>query len=403
MSNRVRAKVKPALLKWARASAGLTHSDAATKANVKLEALLSWESEGEGSDSPTIPQLRKLATAYKRPLAVFYLSEPPTRFMALKDFRRLPGGELPVMPPTVVLDSRVAREHRDAALELAKDAGQDISDFVLRASISDEPDAVAEKIRKSLKISLPLASENRDSTGHKALKYWRTAIENKDVLVLQTDRFPADTVSGYAIYESKLPIVVVSRKNASPRKRLFSLVHEFTHLLLRASGVSDSSIDGDIGKAPEEQRVEVFCNAVAASALLPKEFFLANHLVATHEGTQWSDGDLASIGRDYGVSREVVLRRLLTFGRTTKAFYEETRERYKKEWQEGRIRERQERADGIPRNMANEVFSDLGRRIVWLVLDQYYHDNLTLSDVSGLLGLKTKHIPAIEVMSRRSQ
>lgn len=404
MGNKVHAKVKSSLLIWARESAGLTQEHAAAKADVKLDALSAWEAESKSIVPPTIPQLRRLAAIYKRPLAVLYLQEPPTKFMALKDFRRLPGGALPVMPAEVVLDSRIAREHRESILELMKDAGLTVERFALQASLRDRPEAVAETIRKWLGVSLPLASEHKDATGHKALKYWRTAIESRDVLVLQSNRFSVDVVSGYAIYEDTLPIVVVSRKNASPRKRLFSLLHEFTHLLLRASGVSDASLDGDIEKAPEEQRVEVFCNAVAAATLLPKEPFLSNRLIVEHSGEKWSDNDLSSIGRDYGVSREVVLRRLLTFGQTTRIFYEETLERYRREWHENRARERLERGgEGIPRNMANEVFSDLGRRIVWLVLDRYYHDKLTMSDVSGLLGLKTKHIPALELMSRRSQ
>jgi Zn-dependent peptidase ImmA (M78 family)/DNA-binding XRE family transcriptional regulator len=402
MSNRVRAKVKAALLIWARESAGLTQADAASKADVKLEALASWESE-ESAAGPSIPQLRKLAAIYKRPLAVFYLQEPPTKFMALKDFRRMPGGGLPAMPSAVVLDSRLARERREAALEMMEDAEIEIRDFNFQASITDDPSKVADQIRERLDIKLPLAPEHKDGTGHKALKYWRNAIEALDVLVLQTDRFPADVVSGYAIYERKLPIIVVSRKNASPRKRLFSLLHEFTHLLLRASGISDSSIDGEISKGPEEQRVEVFCNAVAAATLLPAEGFLSHHLVAQHAGQEWTDSELSLIGRDYGVSREVVLRRLLSFGRTSKTFYEAARDRFKNEWLEKKARERLERSEGIPRNMANEVFSDLGRRIVWLVLDRFHHETLTLSDVSGLLGIKTKHIPALEQMSRRSQ
>ena len=47
-----------------------------------------WKAGG-GEAHPSIPQLKKLAGVYKRPLSVFFLPEPPSDFMALRDFRRL--------------------------------------------------------------------------------------------------------------------------------------------------------------------------------------------------------------------------------------------------------------------------------------------------------------------------
>lgn len=403
MTKKVLAKVKPALLVWARESAGLSQADAATKADVKLEALQDWESGLSPEAVPSIPQLRKLAAAYKRPLAVLYLQEPPKTFQALKDFRRLPGGVTPRMPPEVVVEARIARERRESVLALAADAGAKIDEFGLQATLKDDPEALAQRVRDWLGIHLPLDSSHRDGTGHKALKYWRTAIERKDVLVLQTSRFSSEVASGFAIYESLLPITVISRKDAPPRRRLFSLLHEFTHLALRASGVSEISLDTELSKAPEEQRVEVFCNAVAAAALVPATLLLQHSVVRQHGDIQsWGDDELALISRDFGASREAVLRRLLTLGRTSKEFYEDTRERYVQEWHKQREREKNSSKDGIPRNMANEAYGDLGRRYIGLVLDQFYHERLTLSDVAGYLGVKTKHIPVIEQMIRKS-
>ena len=47
-----------------------------------------WES---GRDVPSLAELRKLEEAYKRPLAVFFLTEPPLKFDAQREFRRLAG------------------------------------------------------------------------------------------------------------------------------------------------------------------------------------------------------------------------------------------------------------------------------------------------------------------------
>jgi transcriptional regulator with XRE-family HTH domain len=118
MAKQIKALVKPSVLKWARESLNLPLADAAKKIGVKVPKLAEWESESGGS-SPTIGQLRKAANAYKRPLAVFFLPEPPRDFDALKDFRRLP--ELTRLPatPKLSLEIRRAQMRREIALELA--------------------------------------------------------------------------------------------------------------------------------------------------------------------------------------------------------------------------------------------------------------------------------------------
>ena len=74
MTESIEAIIKPELLIWARKSAGLTLADAAKKAQVSEDKLNEWET---GKSRPSISQLRKLGKVYKRPIAVFYLPEPP--------------------------------------------------------------------------------------------------------------------------------------------------------------------------------------------------------------------------------------------------------------------------------------------------------------------------------------
>ena len=77
MSRSVPAIVQPTLLIWAREKSGLQLDAAATKAGIEAATLREWE-RGEGQ--PSISQLRKLGEVYKRPIAVFFLAEPPRGF-----------------------------------------------------------------------------------------------------------------------------------------------------------------------------------------------------------------------------------------------------------------------------------------------------------------------------------
>jgi transcriptional regulator with XRE-family HTH domain len=79
MPTKVKAEINPALISWARDTAGFTVAEAAKKLGIEEERLVGWE-QPAADDGPSIPQLRKLAALFKRPLAVFYLSEPPKNF-----------------------------------------------------------------------------------------------------------------------------------------------------------------------------------------------------------------------------------------------------------------------------------------------------------------------------------
>jgi hypothetical protein len=50
---------------------------------MKIDAALlrAWE---DGADRPSIAQVRELGEIYKRPLAVFFLPQPPLGFRAMK-------------------------------------------------------------------------------------------------------------------------------------------------------------------------------------------------------------------------------------------------------------------------------------------------------------------------------
>jgi len=113
---RIEATPTPSVLAWARDSAGMSLGVAAHKIGVSLDQLSAWEA---GITRPSIPQLRKIAAAYRRPLASFYLPEPPKRFEVMHDFRRMAkSGAAPQRTPKLAYEIRRAYDRREWALEL---------------------------------------------------------------------------------------------------------------------------------------------------------------------------------------------------------------------------------------------------------------------------------------------
>jgi Zn-dependent peptidase ImmA (M78 family) len=395
MAARVKSTINPALLTWARETAGFTPAEAAKRLKIDEERLGAWEDPAD-DDAPSIPQLRKIASLFKRPLAVFYLQEAPPRFEVMRDLRRLPGIGARSYSSAVQLEIRAANERRELALELAGDLEQEVSKFTLSATMQEDSEVVGARIRAALGITTDLQLQWRDNDGRAGFNAWRGRIENLGVLVFQTTRFPSDEASGFAIAADTLPVIAVNRNDALTR-RTFSLTHEFAHLMIRVSGVSE--LETDVARPPEDQRIEVFCNSVAAAALIPRDVLLAEPRVVARgvRSVNWSDAEISDLARSFNVSREAVLRRLLTLNRTTDNFYRQKRTQYIAKYLASQKRKKEKAADAeMRRNMPQETVSNFGKRLVNMLLDNYHQDRMTLSEISGYLGLKVKHVPKLE-------
>jgi Zn-dependent peptidase ImmA (M78 family) len=258
-------------------------------------------------------QLRKLAKVYKRPLGVFYLPEPPPDVRPLHDFRRLPGRVAGVQSPELRFEIRRAQSRRELALNLHQGVGGPPPTFALSATLSDDPEAVGTVIRSALGIRYE--DQIKWSGGHESLNAWRSALESAGVLVFQATTVAVTEIRGFSIGETPLPAVVVNIKD-SPRGRTFTMLHELTHLMLHEGGLCDTLEEGE--RRPEDQRAEVFCNHVAGATLVPRQHFLTEELVRSRpRQAEWPDDDVERLARRYGVSREVLLRRLLIFERIT--------------------------------------------------------------------------------------
>jgi Zn-dependent peptidase ImmA (M78 family)/transcriptional regulator with XRE-family HTH domain len=395
MPARVKAIINPALISWARDSAGFTVAEAAQKLGIEETQLAGWE-DPTVEDTPSIPQLRKLAGLFKRPLAVFFLPEPPKDFTVMRDLRRLPATGIRRYSPSLQMEIRAANERRELAVELAEDLEQEVPKLTLTATLGEDPEKVGERIRTKFGVTVPLQAQWRDNDGRAGFNAWRSRIEDAGVLVFQTTRFPSEDASGFAIAADTLPVIAVNRKDV-PARRTFSLLHELTHLMLHVSGVSD--LVTDAARSPEDQKLEIFCNQVAAAALIPKDALLTDPVVVAQglRSINWSDGEIRELARQFNVSREALLRRLLTLDRTTVEFYGKKRQQYIAEHLANKATRKEEPEDAeIKRNMPQETVSNFGRPLVRMLLGNYYQDRLTLSEVSGYLGLKVKHIPKLE-------
>ncbi|HUB07880.1 MAG TPA: XRE family transcriptional regulator [Myxococcales bacterium] len=380
MPPREPALVNPALLRWGREGVRLSLAEAATRLKVKEIDLRAWET-GEGK--PSVPQLRKLASLYRRPIAVFYLGEPPGEEDLLFAFRRLPEHEEREVSYDLALELRFANGRREVALELAREADQLPEPFGGRAKTSEGVPAVARRLRELLGVTLE--EQEGWQQPYAALGAWRQALERQGILTFQAS-LSREEMRGFSIVHERFPLVTVNTKD-SPRARCFSLLHELTHLALGSGALCGSEEErGEDTPDPTER----FCNAVAAVMLVPEE------ALDRSPGIPRAGARAASLEADqikrlcdrFQASEEVVLRRLAETGRISGRFLQQEIRRLRSSPPP------KQQSGPVP--VFRKVISSLGATYVRTVLSAHAADRITLSQVATYLGTRLKHLPKIE-------
>ena len=370
--------MNPAVLRWARERAALQPDVAAKRIGVDPPTLLAWES---GSAFPTLSKLRKAASVYKRPLAVFFLPEVPQGYTVINDYR-VPAGseEAGNYTPELVRAIRTVRERRDSLLDMVEEAPDP---FAMSATLADDVDDVARMLRRALGVSAEEQFAFREP--RLALARWILAVERLNVLVFQEGGIAEGVMRGLSIPEQPLPIVLLNGGDRH-RGRIFTLLHELVHITLRQSAVC--TLD-------EHQRAETYCNRVAAGILMPSELLLQEALVRPRRSAAipWTDEELDRLASKYAVSQEAMLLRLVALGKASRSFYEEMQPIFHERYAADRKRRKARKQQA---NYWRVFMRDRGARYVRAVLEAYYDERATIADVTGSLGIRARQIPRVE-------
>ena len=391
MARSIEALVNADVLRWARDSAGFDLDDAAKKIGVSANRLFLWE---EGESRPTIKQLFKLSNVYKRPATAFYLSkvpqQPTLRYQG--DYRRLPNTANDKQSPNLVFALRRAEYRREIALGLYKELDLELPEIPFLLDIEDDVEEGAARVRKFLGVPDEVQIEQWRSP-HDAFNGWREALEHVGVLVFQVSRIDISEMRAISIDERPLPYILLNSSDAV-NGRVFSLLHEFSHVVLRNGEKTDSTI------AAENQSVEVFCNAVASAILMPKRLvlqILENQTIENLNSPEFIDNSANALN----VSREAFVRRLVTLNHADEQFYLRMRNQYKEEYLRLKERKKEEgRGKGGPAPSVQAVNSS-GYLFSELILSSLSSGKITAKDASNFFGASAKHLPNIEGLVER--
>ncbi len=381
-----KAIITPSVIQWARNLDAIPVEESARCANVTIEQILAWES---GADLPTIRQAKLLANKYKVPYVYFFLPDIPRKIKRVEfvDFRTFHNKlEQTTLSRNMLWLLRDIYDRREVMLEMYEKQNRKPQIFSPNITARNAV-KIAQEIRSFLGIDYQTQRSFRRP--EIAYNYYISALEKKDVLVFQTKKIQRSEMRGLSVFNSVFPIIVLNRGDEYAA-RLFSLTHELAHLFLRTSGLCN---DFESEVYEERNQLELFCNQVAAMALVPLEVIESHPCYQAIIDNGCHDTLIQTIARDFAVSREVILGRLLTCDKISKDFYFKTLDRYTDEYLEY---EKKKKKDGfVPPAIDNG--SQVGKLYARTVLTSLGRDIISPIDASHyLLNLSTNHFRALE-------
>jgi len=381
-----RCRIEPEVLEWARTSIRLDIADAARRARVLPDTLAQWEASGA---TLAFTKMEMLAQAYRVPVAALLFPTKPTEAPLPVDRRALPNKAGYNVTTATILAVMFARSVQSASLELADLTGA-LSPLLPQIGSGESACAAAERVRGLLGVSIPEQRAFRKASV--AMREWSRALEAIGVYVLHRS-WPIHEGRAFSIGGIR-PVIVLNDADEDVAQ-VFSLFHELCHILRGEESLCDAAYSG---YDEADRRVEVFCNAFAGELLVPPHDLIEHPTVAAHQGSEWSDSSLHRIALDFAVSRETVLRRLLTQGLTTPTVYERERERLQGEYDEyvarTALRRKSTKSKGGP-PWPDRVVHSRGTRFSAEVVAAHSAGLISSFEAGGYLGTTPRHLPGI--------
>jgi Zn-dependent peptidase ImmA (M78 family) len=297
-------QISPNILRWAAEQRGLSLNalvdllDKPAKHDVLITGTFS------------IAEAEKLAQKTHIPFGYFFLDTPPaTTQRGIPDLRQLPNHEPLSIDFFDVLDDVLRKQQWYQ--EYLQEQGAQQLDFVGKYPFKSNLPAerVAADIQSTLGVTdqerkqcknygdfFTLLSARAESIG--ILVFKNGIVKNSTKRGLSVSEF-----RGFAIADPMAPVIFINGKD-SEAAWIFTLAHEIAHIWVGESGVSDLPAN----QQKSGNKLEVYCNRIAAELLTPKTQFL-------DAWEQAAEPKFYVLSKAFKVSRLVIARRAFDLGK----------------------------------------------------------------------------------------
>ncbi len=370
--------VEPIMLEWSIRTSGWNKDDLLKKLKINQHIYDSW---CNGKVKPSLRQLEDLSKLVKRPLAVFLLSAPPLENPLPKDYRMLPGKEGKFDKKTI-LAIRIARRLQKISKELSENIGVNINKNLPIITLSDDPKQKGKEYRNEFELTEE--SQIKFKNSYELFNFLRDIIENRNILVFQI-AMPVEDARGFTLVDDS-PAIIVINSSDSIEARIFTLIHEFGHVLLNKSGVS---IPENVFLKEDTEEVENWCNDFASSLLLPDT--LAKKLFESYRDTILGTKTLNKLSKKYKLSKAMLLYNMFKLNYISINQYNSVLERYQPENLKPIAKTK--KRGGPPAE--KRCLSEKGQKFVSLIANNLDKGIITHSDALDYLSIKAKDLDKV--------
>ncbi|MFM4938140.1 helix-turn-helix domain-containing protein [Aeromonas enteropelogenes] len=369
--------INRARIKWCCADRGIAQEILAHEIGI-APAIFAKIMAGEAG--LTFNQLRNLATFFGRGV-LFFIEQGDVNEEQVHSpqFRTL-ANQKPELSNHIKLLIERVEQQRATFLALREELDPtDVTSFL-------PPDLTGLKIQDAAKAArqwLKLKDRNNFDS-------YRKAIEACGLLVFRSNGYHGkwqiakeSPILGFSLYHPECPVIVVKKQKPDSRQS-FTLMHELGHLLLHRASSIDDEADLHASSGTEQE-----ANAFAGHLLVPDDFLLSINDHHRPDDVANYDDWLKPQRDAWGVSGEMILRRLMDSGRLSSSAYATYRE-----WSHQRVTPEEEGGNrGFRNREPIHIFGDgyvrtvldaLNTRRITLAKASNYLDNLKITDLHKL-------------------
>jgi Zn-dependent peptidase ImmA (M78 family) len=381
--------IAPDVFRWLCGSSGFTPSDISKKIGVSERVVKSWCG---GAQNPVMPltKVEQLADMFRRPLAAFLLSQPPEEPNLPKDFRRHPDSGTG-FSKELLLVIRKARRLQEIHHELTDNLQISLKVPLKIRTLNDDPEKVALEERK--RSGIRISEDSERMTPVRVFDIWRGWLESENIAILKI-KMPVDDTRGFSLTDGEPYVIVVNSADAD-RARLFTLFHEYAHILLNMPVVCNQG-DGDLD---EYAGVEQWCNHFAGAFLAPSLGIEKSPEIqqALKSGNYMRAA--GSIRQRFLISKEAGLMRLLTLKKISSSQFIQGRDQLRAEYalreaeKERKEQPGEEEESGFKGiSLDRKCVAEKGAGYVALVMENIRKGYISNSDALDYLDVKLRHL-----------
>lgn len=296
-------------LLWCAAERGLSLEEAAAEAGISLHAITRLMEDGRGL---TFVQLRQLADYFGRGV-LFFIEVGPVDAQRVHtiQYRTLTNQKPELAHSIRKLIERVERQ-RELYLALREDLH--IEDYKTFSPVDVQTNNAATAAAR-VRTWLGLGNVS-------TFDEFRAAVEAKGILVFRSNGYAGrwqiakeSSILGFSLYSNNCPVIFV-KKSRWETQQTFTLMHELGHIILHRESSIDDEADMQSRTGQERE-----ANSFAGHLLVPMAWLGQINDAERPARVEAFDAWLTPYRRAWGVSSEVILRRLLDAGRLSQDVY----------------------------------------------------------------------------------